>query len=259
MPHARNQDVEIYYETHGSRQSRPVVLVMGLGMQLIHWPQEFIDRLLALGHFVVLIDNRDVGLSTSFRSAPRIDFRELLIAISQGRRPQLPYRMDDMAQDVLAVLDALELRSAHLVGASMGGCITQRVAIAQPERVRSLTSIMSTTGAADLPKTQPAVTARLFSPLPTTREERVARALDLNLAICVNPSDFDESRMLQKLALAEQRGHDPMCVARQMAALLAGGSTDAGLRQLRVPALIMHGALDPLLPVECGIRIHECL
>jgi pimeloyl-ACP methyl ester carboxylesterase len=141
----------------------------------------------------------------------------------------------------------------------MGGYISQRLAIAQPERVRSLTAIMSTTGAPDLPKTRPDVTARLFAPPPATREEKIARMLELNRAICANAADFSETRLLEKMTLSEQRGHDPIAVARQMAALLAGGSTDAGLRQLRTPALVMHGALDPLLPVGCGLRIHECL
>ena len=259
MPRARSKNVELHYETHGQRQQRPIVLIMGLGAQLIHWPQPIIDRLVANGHFVVTFDNRDVGLSTSFSSAGKIDFREFLLAISQGRTPELPYPLSEMTQDVLAVMDALELRSAHLLGVSMGGCIAQRVTIAQPERVRSLTSIMSTTGGPNLPPTKPHVTALLFAPLPDAPQERAARLIELNRTICVNPSDFDEPRMRQKMALAAQRGHDPGCVSRQMTAMLAAGSAEAALRELRIPALVMHGALDPLLPVECGIRTHECL
>lgn len=259
MPLARNKSVEIHYETHGQRQARPVVLIMGLGAQLIHWPEPFVDRLVANGHFVVALDNRDVGLSTSFSSAGPLDFRTFFTALVAGQPVQIPYQLSEMADDVLAVLDALELGSVHLVGVSMGGCIAQRVAIAKPDRVRSLTSIMSTTGGPDLPPTQPDVTARLLAPPPKTSEERVVRLIEMNRAICVNPLDFNEERMRQKMALAARRGHDPACVSRQMAAMLAAGSAEPGLRQLRVPALVMHGALDPLLPVACGIRTHECL
>jgi pimeloyl-ACP methyl ester carboxylesterase len=259
MPRTHNENVELYYETYGERQQRPIVLVMGLGAQLIHWPQTLIDRLVANGHFVVVFDNRDVGLSTSFSGAGKIDFQRFFADLWQGETPELPYRLSEMASDALAVMDALELRSAHLAGVSMGGCIAQRVTIAQRERVRSLTSIMSTTGAWDLPRTHPDVLARLFGPLPDTPAERAARMIELNRAICVNPSDFDEARMRQKMTLAGQRGHDPACVSRQMAAMIAAGSAEPELRELRIPALVMHGALDPLLPVECGIRTHECL
>ncbi len=259
MPRTRNERVEIHYETHGQRHARPIVLIMGLGAQLIHGPQPMLDGLVAKGHFVVTFDNRDVGLSTSFSSAGGVDFRELLNAMSRGRPPELPYRLSEMADDALAVMDALELRSAHLVGVSMGGCIAQRVAIARPERVRSLTSIMSTTGGPGLPPSEPHVTALLLSPIPDTPRERAARLIELNRTICANPSDFNEARIRQKMTLAGQRGHDPACVSRQMAAMFAAGSAEPGLRELRTPALVMHGALDPLLPVACGIRTHECL
>src|SRR5262245_30053671 len=153
MPRMRSKAVEIYYETHGDRQARPLVLIMGLGAQLIHWPERLIERLVASGHFVVTFDNRDVGLSTSFAAAGKVDFRALLTARANGQPYALPYQMSDMAGDTLALMDALELRSAHVVGMSMGGRVAQLVTIAQRERVRSLTSIMSTTGGPNLPQT----------------------------------------------------------------------------------------------------------
>jgi pimeloyl-ACP methyl ester carboxylesterase len=259
MPRTRNKGVEIYYETHGERHGRPLVLVMGLGAQLIHWPEPFLERLVASGHFVVTFDNRDVGFSTSFAAAGKVDFRAFLEARARGEPYRLPYLMTEMADDVLVLMDALELRSAHLVGMSMGGRVAQLVAIAQPERVRSLTSIMSTTGGPNLPQTHPEVTARLFAPPAKDPGERIQRAVDLHLAICVNADDFNAPRARQKAALAQQRGFDPFCTGRQMAALLAAGDSEPALRRLRIPALVVHGALDPLLPVGHGHRTHECL
>jgi pimeloyl-ACP methyl ester carboxylesterase len=259
VPRTRNQDVEIYYETHGERQGRPLVLVMGLGAQLIHWPEPFIERLVASGHFVVTFDNRDVGFSTSFAAAGKVDFRAFLTARAKGEPYGLPYQMSEMADDTLGLMDALELRSAHFVGMSMGGRVAQLVAIAQPERVRSLTCVMSTTGGPNLPQTYPEVMARLFAPPVTAPEERIQRAVEMHQAICVNPHDFNAERARQKAVAAQQRGLDPFATGRQMAALLAAGDSEPALRRLRIPALVMHGALDPLLPVGHGRRTHECL
>src|SRR5262245_25944732 len=135
MPRTRNKSVEIYYETHGERHGRPLVLIMGLGAQLIHWPERFLARLVASGHFVVTFDNRDLGLSTSFAAAGKVDFRAFLGARAKGEPYALPYQMTEMAEDTLALMDALALPSAHLAGMSMGGRVAQLVAIAQPERV----------------------------------------------------------------------------------------------------------------------------
>ena len=259
MPRTRNKSVEIYYETHGERQGRPLVLIMGLGAQLIHWPEPFLERLVASGHFVVTFDNRDVGFSTSFAAAGKVDFRAFLTARARGEPYPLPYQMTEMADDALALMDALELRSAHLVGMSMGGRVAQLVAIAQPERVRSLTSIMSTTGGPNLPQTYPEVTARLFAPPAADPAERITRAVEMHQAICVNADDFNVPRARHKAALAQQRGFDPFSTGRQMAALMAAGDSEPALRRLRIPALVVHGALDPLLPVGHGLRTHECL
>ncbi len=141
----------------------------------------------------------------------------------------------------------------------MGGRIAQHVAIAVPERVRSLTSIMSATGAPDLPMLRPDVLRKLFGPDPTDPDEKLERAVDMHRTICANGDDFDEARVREMLLRARARGSDRACVSRQMAAMFLAGDSEPALRRLRTPALVMHGARDPLVQVECGLRTHACL
>jgi pimeloyl-ACP methyl ester carboxylesterase len=259
MPRIRTHGIELYYETHGAGSGSPLVLIMGLNAQLIHWPAPLVDRLVERGHWVVSFDNRDVGKSTSFAASGPVDLKQLLGEMAQGKPAALPYTLAQMADDVVGLLDALDLPSAHLVGVSLGGRIAQQVAIARSDRVRSLTSIMSTTGAADLPSARPDVLAKLFAPARRDPATSTAAALDLLRTICANDDDFDEARSLAILQRARARGGDLAAGSRQIAAMLLAGDMEHELRRLRIPALVMHGGADPLLPVACGRRTHACI
>jgi pimeloyl-ACP methyl ester carboxylesterase len=232
-------EIEIAYEAFGDPGDPPVLLIMGLATQMLGWHEEFCAALAERGLFVIRFDNRDSGLSTHLHDAPRVE-------------GGAPYTLSDMARDTVGLIEALGLERAHLVGVSLGGMIAQTVAIEHPERVLSLTSIMSTTG-------DPAVTvpteealAVLLQPPPRGREEAIERAV-ANFAVIGSPGfEPDEAWLRERAALSYDRAFDPPGVARQLAAVRVSEDRTARLRELRVPALVMHGADDPLIPVAAG-------
>ena len=166
--------IEIAYETHGDPSGEPLLLVMGLGAQLIAWPIELCDALVDRGFFVIRYDNRDTGLSTKFDDPEGSDFMTSFLAAQAGQEVAVAYKLSDMAADGIALLDHLGIESAHVVGASMGGMIAQTMAIEHPTRVRTLTSIMSMTGEPEYGAPTPEALAILVQPTPTTREEAIA-------------------------------------------------------------------------------------
>jgi len=252
MPRARANGMQIEYETFGDSGDPPLLLVMGLGGQMILWPDEFCQALAARRHHVVRFDNRDVGLSTKLDSAGLPDVMGALSAAAQARPIDAPYRLRDMADDAAGLLDALDLGPAHVVGASMGGMIAQTLAIEHPARVRTLTSIMSTTGDASLPQARPEAMAALLTPAPTERAAAIEHGVRLWRTIGSPGFPFDESWVRARAALAFDRGQSPAGVARQLVAILASGSRRASLAAVRAPTLVIHGAADPLIPVEAG-------
>jgi pimeloyl-ACP methyl ester carboxylesterase len=240
--------IEIAYDAFGPRDGRPLILIMGLGVQLIGWREELCQGLASAGHYVVRFDNRDVGLSTHLSDAPAVD----LEAAFRGDHSATTYCLRDMALDVVGLMDALNLPSAHLLGLSMGGMIAQTVAIHHPSRVRSLVSIMSTTGDPSVGRSSPQAQAALFSPPATSRETAIKRALMLYEVIGSPRYPIDFDRLAEQAGRAFDRAFDPEGVTRQLAAILASGDRTEDLHHLRVPCLVIHGEDDPLVGFDGG-------
>jgi pimeloyl-ACP methyl ester carboxylesterase len=245
MPHTTSHGVEIYYETHG--EGEPLLLVMGINAQIIHWPPEFISGLVEAGFQVIAFDNRDMGLSQRFEGqrAPKTSrlFRDRLLGI----RSKTPYRLEDMAADGFGVLDELGISSAHLVGASMGGMIAQQMAIQSPKRVKSLTSMMSHTGDRRHFVAKKKAVDALLGMSPTSAEEAGVRMVALIRAIG-SPAHLRPEADLRWLGESSyERCFNPAGFRRQLAAVVASGSRTKALRKLDIPTLVIHGKLDPLI------------
>ncbi len=252
MPRVNTGAVELEYDTFGSPADRPLLLVMGLGAQMIAWDEGFCEALAAEGQYVIRFDNRDCGLSTKFNAAGTPDLQQLVAALSAGETPAIPYTLDDMADDAVALLDHLSLPTAHICGASMGGMIVQTMALRHPQRVRSLTSIYSSTGDRSLPQATPEAMAALTSPVPADLEGFQERSLYLSRTIGSPGFPFDESQQRTKATRMFERGLCPEGTARQMTAIVAHGDRTPGLKALTVPTLVIHGSADPLIPLPCG-------
>lgn len=240
--------ITIAYETIGDPVDPPLLLIMGLGVQMLAWPDEFCDQLAGRGYFVVRFDNRDIGLSTHFPDAPQPD---LLGALTTGDMSSAAYLLSDMAEDTVGLLDALDIDRAHVVGASMGGMIAQSLAIAHPARVRSLTSIMSTPSPTDGAPSDEALGALLMEPA-TSREEAIEQSV-ATFAIIGSPDyDPDEAWLRDVAGRSYDRSYDPAGVARQLMAIVASGDRKEALAGVTVPALVIHGDRDPLVRPEGG-------
>jgi pimeloyl-ACP methyl ester carboxylesterase len=251
--HATCNGIEICYDTFGDPSAPPLLLVMGLGAQMIAWEEEFCAALAARDYWVVRYDNRDVGLSTRFDDAGVPDVMAMMPALMQGQAIQAPYTLRDMADDAAGLLDALGIESAHIVGVSMGGMIVQTMAIHHPQRVRTLTSIMSTTGNPELPTANPEVISLLIRPAPEDRDGYVASQVETWKVLGSPGFPFDEDLVRERAGRAFDRGLCPEGTMRQMAAILASGSRKEALKSLSVPTLVIHGDADVLVPVEGGI------
>jgi len=251
--------LRIEYDHFGDRGARPLLLVMGLGAQMLLWEEGFCRALAERGHFVVRFDNRDVGLSSKLDAAGVPNVFELMQRVSAGQRPEVPYSLDDMADDAAGLLDALELESAHVCGASMGGMIAQTLAIRHPRRVRSLTSIMSTTGDPALPTAAPEAMAVLLAPPPATRAEAIEQHLKAWRVIGSPGFAFDEARIRERGGVLYDRCFHPAGTARQLAAILAHGCRKQALAAVRTPSLVIHGAADPLVPLAGGRDTAEAI
>jgi pimeloyl-ACP methyl ester carboxylesterase len=241
--------IELCYERRGSLEDPAVVLVMGLGVQMIGWPEDLVEGLVDGGHQVVRFDNRDIGLSAHLGDAPKVNLQ----AILGGDRSSAPYRLADMADDTVGLLDALEIERAHLVGVSLGGMIVQQTAIDQPGRVASLTSIMSTTGAPDVGRATPEATALLFAPPATTAEEAADRAVAASGIIGSTGFPPDLEWIADTARRAFERAWDPAGVGRQLAAIFASGDRTGALASVTAPALVVHGTADTLIDRSGGI------
>ncbi len=232
MPRARANGIDIEYETFGDPKDAPLLLVMGLGAQMISWEEDFCERLAARGLHVIRFDNRDIGLSTKMEQAGMPD---VMAAFAGDAQPA--YTLDDMADDAVGLLDALGIGAAHVVGASMGGFIAQLMAIDHPDRVLSLTSIMSAPGGHDTVAPWPEGAEVLMRIPPETREP------------------FDEAAEARRAARSVDRAYYPVGTARQLVAVLAAKSRLERLANVSVPTLVVHGIDDPLVPIENGRRV----
>ncbi len=247
--------IDIACERFGDRDAPPVLLVMGLATQMLGWPDEFCVALAARGLQVTRFDNRDVGLSTHLHDAAPPD----VMAALSGDSSSASYKLSDMAGDCVGLLDALGVESAHIVGASMGGMIAQTVAIEHPDRVRSLTSIMSTTGNEAVGQATQEAIGALLSPPATSREQAVDRTISIFRVIGSPGFELDEPELRERAGLAFDRADDPLGVARQLVAIIASGDRTAALASLNVPTLVLHGADDPLVDVSGGRATAEAI
>jgi pimeloyl-ACP methyl ester carboxylesterase len=241
-------DIEIAYQTLGDPSGPPLLLVMGLGMQLIHWDRELCEELAERGYYVIRFDNRDAGLSTMIDApVPPI------VRAMAGFHIDAPYLLRDMANDSFGLLDELGIERAHVMGVSMGGMIGQTMAMERPERVLSLTSIMSTTGErrAGMPKLR--VWSVLMRRAPSQREAFQDYFVRMFRIIGSPGFPQDEPRVRELAAATFDRAHNPAGTARQLAAILASGDRTPGLRRLRVPTTVIHGRDDPLIPFRGGV------
>jgi pimeloyl-ACP methyl ester carboxylesterase len=241
-------DIEIAYQTLGDPSGPPLLLVMGLGMQLIHWDLELCEELAEHGYHVIRFDNRDAGLSTTIDApVPPI------VRAMAGFPIDAPYLLHDMANDSFGLLDELGIERAHVMGVSMGGMIGQTMAMERPERVLSLTSIMSTTGdrRAGMPKLR--VWSILMRRAPSQREAFQDYFVRMFRIIGSPGFPQDEPRVRELAAATFDRAHNPAGTARQLAAILASGDRTPGLRRLRVPTTVIHGRDDPLIPFRGGV------
>ena len=254
MPTIAANGIRIEYESFGSSDAPAIVLVMGLGMQLTGWPDPFCQKLAGAGYRVLRFDNRDIGLSTHFddRGVPNMLWQFLRARI--GMRVRGAYDLNDMAADTVGLMDALGIGQAHVVGASMGGMIAQQLAALHPARVRSLVSIMSTTGNRRLPpatrEAQRALFAKPRDPNdPRSVVDHYVRVFTV-LASPGFPTDPAELRARMERSVA--RSYHPQGVARQIVAILASSDRSKDLATIRAPTLVLHGDRDPLVPLAAG-------
>ena len=253
MPQAEANGLSIEYETFGDRANPALLLIMGVGCQLIMWPEDLCQGLADKGFFVIRYDNRDIGLTTKMDDAGVPDIMAALTAQLSGEPVKAPYSLDDMADDAAALLKTLGIDRAHIVGASMGGMIAQLVAIRHPEVTKSLTSIMSTTGNPDLPAAKDeAMGALLTPPADTSRESLIAQGVTMWKVIGSPKYPATEEELTTLAARNVDRSICPEGFGRQVLAILSAPPRNEALSKLSVPAMVLHGADDPLVPVEGG-------
>ena len=254
MLQTTHNGITLEYETHGNPANPPMLLIMGLGAQLTLWPIELVDALVERGYFVIRHDNRDIGLSTKFSESGVPDMANVVMALMSGKKPDVPYTLSDMAADAVAVLDAAGVAKAHIVGASMGGMIAQLVAVEHPDRVLSLTSIMSTTGNPAVPPARAEAMAALTAPMAPDADLAtiLTRGAMVSKAIGSPGYPADDARLRANVERDYNRSFHPTGAMRQMAAIVADGDRRARLKGVTAPTLVIHGADDPLVPVEGG-------
>jgi len=248
VPDVRSNGIDICYETLGDPADPPLLLVMGLGAQLVDWPEEFCALLAGRGFHVIRFDNRDVGLSTWLDELGQPD----LAAVFGGDRSTVGYLLGDLAADSAGLLKALGVDRAHVVGASMGGMIAQQLAIDSPDLVASLCSIMSTTGDFTVGHPTPEAAAALMRPPATTREEAIAAAVATSRAIGSPGFEIVESELERRAALKYDRAFHPAGAQRHYAAIIASPDRTPALGAVAAPTLVVHGEADPLIDVSGG-------
>jgi pimeloyl-ACP methyl ester carboxylesterase len=246
---AEANGIEIAYETFGERSDPAMLLIMGLGVQMIHWHPDFCRALADRGFHVIRFDNRDAGHSTKIDGGPVPN----LAAAMAGDISSASYTLDDMAEDAVGLLDHLGAASAHLVGVSLGGMVAQTMAIRHPARVLSLTSIMSTTGARDVGQPHPEALPALLTPAPAERGAFVEHAVSIWRTIGSPGFERDESWIRQVAGEAFDRSFNPLGTARQLLAVVASGDRTEALGRVEVPTVVIHGSDDPLIDRSGGV------
>lgn len=252
---AQVNGIQIAYDTFGNPSAPALLLIMGLGGQLINWHEEFCAHLATQGYWVIRFDNRDVGLSIKFDEAGVPDITKLTQTLELGEAVLTPYTLHDMANDTVGLLDVLQINSTHILGTSMGGRIAQIIAIHHPDRIRTLTPIMSSMGEPGFPPPKPEVLSILLTPSPTDQEGYIEHSVRTARVLSGPGFPIDEPLIRKRAGQAFDRSVNPGGITRQLAALMAAGSVKNKLRSLKVPTLVIHGSDDPVIPVECAIDI----
>lgn len=248
MPNVTANGIQIEYDTFGDNSSPALLLIMGGGSQMIYWEVEFCEVLAKKGYFVIRFDNRDIGLSTKFDKAGIPD----MIAAMKGEPVSLAYTLEDMADDAVGLLVALGIKKAHICGASVGGMIAQAISYRHPERVLSLTSIMSSTGNPELPQIKPDILAEVYKPVPDEREAYIEHQVNMWRKLWSPGFPFDEKRLRTLMAESYDRSYYPQGMARQSAAALVHGYRKSSIASIKAPTLVIHGDKDPFMSVEGG-------
>jgi pimeloyl-ACP methyl ester carboxylesterase len=254
--------IVIEYELSGPADGPVLLLIHGVGAQLIRWPQLLCDRFERAGFRVLRFDNRDIGLSSHMDAMPIPDVGAVVAARAAGQEPDLPYTLSDMAADTVGLLDALGIAAVHVLGVSLGGMVAQLMAIEHRRRVLSLNIFMSQSGNPLLPPSNPEAIAILSKRAPDPREDREAflrHQLELNRTLGSPAYPASEEELRAFAALAADRAYNPAGAARQLAASRGAADRRPQLRQLSVPTLVVHGVDDPLLTVEGGVDIARAI
>ncbi|MBW1812294.1 MAG: alpha/beta hydrolase [Deltaproteobacteria bacterium] len=256
MPTIQANSITIEYDTFGDSASPPILLIMGFSGQMILWDEEFCEKLADRGLYVIRFDNRDAGLSSKIEGAGDYDFNKLMDAILQGYKVQVPYTLDDMADDAIGLMDSLNIKKAHVLGTSMGGMIAQVMAIQYPDRLLSLISMSSTTG-------NPEITAGIseendFQPVtpmavPHDREANIEYMVQGMRELAGQGFEFEEDHLRGVAQVSYDRCFYPQGAERQLLAIMVSGNRRPLLEKLTVPALVIHGDADVLVPVEGGV------
>lgn len=255
MPNVTANGIQIEYDSFGDSSSPALLLIMGGGSQMIYWEVEFCELLAKKGCFAIRFDNRDIGLSTKFEEAGIPD----MMAAMKGE-PVIPaYTLEDMADDAVGLLDALGIEKAHICGASVGGMIAQVISYRHPERVLSLTSIMSSTGNPELPQIKPEVLAEVYKPVPDERETYIEHQLSMWRKLWSPGFPFEEKRLRTLMAESYDRSYYPQGMARQSAAVLTHGYQRPSIASIKAPTLVIHGDKDPFMSVEGGKETAELI
>lgn len=254
MPTAPANGITLFYDTFGDAQDPALLLVMGLGAQMIMWDEAFCRSLAASGFHVIRFDNRDTGLSSKIEGGPAPDVAKAMA----GDHSTASYTLWDMADDAAGLLDHLGIAKAHIVGASMGGMIVQAMAIRHPDRVLSMCSIMSTTGNGQVGQARPEAMGALFSAPPASRQEAIELAVKTMTALC-GTFPLDAAATRERAALAYDRCFYPVGTARQLVGVIAAGDRTEALKQVAAPTLVIHGELDPLIDVSGGRATAEAI
>ncbi|MFT3821967.1 MAG: alpha/beta hydrolase [Rubrivivax sp.] len=251
--------MKLCWDSFGNPSHPALILIMGMGAQMIGWDDEFCLQLAARGFRVIRFDNRDVGKSSWFDLAGVPDVNRAMMRAWLRWPVDAPYLLDDMALDVVWLMDALGIQRAHVAGASMGGTIAQVMAIRYPERMLSMTSIMSTTGDPDLPKPSTTAVTAVMRPMPSEIDAYVARYVDTYRMLRAGRFPEEEARDRARAVRNHARGINPAGGARHLVAILASGSRKKALRNVKVPTLVIHGDIDPLVPLAAGVETAQCV